>query len=94
MTRTKLSDSEIQSRLATIPGWEFDGSAISRQFEFKSYAAGVMFAAAAGQLADHMDHHPDLLIGYQKVRVSLNTHDAGGITDYDFALASQINALV
>lgn len=89
--RTKLSESEIQSKLSA--GWEFRDNMIHRVFEFPSYAHGALFAGAVGLLAEGMDHHPDILVQWRKVTVSLNTHDAGGVSDTDFALAEKIDRL-
>jgi 4a-hydroxytetrahydrobiopterin dehydratase len=88
----RLSDEQIAERLARVPGWTIEDGALTRLYEFPSYAAGVVFACAVGYLADSLDHHPDLTIGYQRVRVSLKTHDAGGgLTSYDFELARRID---
>lgn len=94
LSRTPLSESDLVAELDQLQGWSLDGGMIAKVYRFDSYAAGVMFAAAAGQLADRLDHHPDLLIGYKTVRVSLMTHDAQGITAYDIQLARRIEAVV
>ena len=93
MNRHALTESELAARLAELPGWEHLGGQIVKSYEFGSYASGVMFAAGVGQLADTLDHHPDLFIGYQKVRVGMNTPDVGGITDFDLTLAARIERL-
>lgn len=90
----KLDDKEIAVALAELPDWALEAGELARTFSFGSYAAGVMFAAAVGQVADAMDHHPDLTIGYQKLRVSVHTHSVGGLSPYDFELAKRINRLV
>jgi len=93
LRRTPYSAEELDRVLSQLPGWAFVEGQIAKTYTFPSYAAGVMFAAGVGQLADQMDHHPDLYIGYQKVRVALNTHDADGITEFDTALAAKIEQL-
>lgn len=93
LSRVKLSDDLIAQRLGALDGWSIEQGMLRKRFEFGSYSAGVMFAAAVGQLADGMDHHPDLFIGYRKVDVALVTHDAGGLTELDFALAERIETL-
>jgi len=77
----------------SLSGWAFDGTQIWKQYTFDTYKAGLVFAVAIGHLADRMDHHPDLFIGYQKVKVALNTHDLGGISTFDFELAKQIEGI-
>ena len=88
----KLTPESVAEHLSRLSGWQVEDGALTKLYSFSSYAAGVMFGAAVGRLADALNHHPDLLIGYQKVRVSLVTHDAGGgLTAYDFELARRID---
>ena len=94
MERRKLDVAEIESNLAGMPGWSLTDGQIRKEYLFDTYKAGLVFAVAVGHFADRMDHHPDLFIGYQKVKIGLNTHDLGGISTYDFALAQQIELLV
>ncbi|HWA83960.1 MAG TPA: 4a-hydroxytetrahydrobiopterin dehydratase [Fimbriimonadaceae bacterium] len=89
----KLDQGEIERRLGELDGWSYDGDKIAKTYAFKTYKDGVVFAAAAGHVADRLNHHPDLLVGYAKVTVSVNTHDVGGISPYDFELARRIDAL-
>lgn len=89
----RLSDDDIAKRLESLAGWTVDDGMLAREFVFDSYGRGVMFATACGHLADDLNHHPDLFIGYQKVRVALVTHDAGGLTAYDFEMARRIQAI-
>jgi len=90
----KLTDAEIQERLASNAGWSLENGEISKTFPFKAYKDGLVFASVVGHLADQADHHPNILIGYGKVTVSVNTHDVGGISDKDFALATRIDSLI
>lgn len=86
--------SEVQTALlAELPGWTIQGGMLTKIYALPSYAAGVMFASSIGHLADQLNHHPDLLILYGKVQVSMITHDAGGLTAYDFELARRIEAI-
>jgi len=93
MERRKLAESEVLQALATLPAWEKDGDQIRTVRSFDSYLAGVDFVTKIAALAEALDHHPDLLLGYRKVTVTLSTHDLGGLSTYDFALAGQIESL-
>lgn len=85
----KLNDDQIKARLAKLPDWSIENGMLTKTFTFSSYGHGVMFASGLGYMADSMDHHPDLELTYQKVKVSLVTHDAGGLTANDFDLADK-----
>ncbi len=91
--RTKLTDSQVQEALKTLPGWSFEGGAIVKTFKFGKFADGIVFVQRVAVAADKMDHHPDIDIRYTKIRVALSTHDAGGITGMDTTLASQIESM-
>lgn len=87
-----LSEPEIRQRLSTLPGWERDRATIRRTYRFEAYLAGVGFATRVAELAEAADHHPDILIGYRQVTLTLTSHDAGGLTARDFDLAARIDA--
>lgn len=89
----KLSDDETQSELKSVPGWVIQEGLLTRTFEFKTYKDGLVFATAVGHLADNLDHHPDLSIGYAKVRIAVNTHSVKGISPFDFELARRVDRL-
>ncbi len=89
-----LTPEAIETALAATPGWERKDDAITRTFTLPSFTAALTFAAAVGHLAERANHHPDILIQYRKVTLTLSTHDAGGLTDKDFALAREINGLM
>jgi 4a-hydroxytetrahydrobiopterin dehydratase len=91
---TKLSDSEVQAHLTKVPGWTLENGEITRTIKLGSFPAALVFVCAVGHLAESANHHPDILIKYKNVKLSLVTHDAGGLTDNDFALATRINDLV
>jgi 4a-hydroxytetrahydrobiopterin dehydratase len=94
MPTPPLSDAEIVARLSALPGWERDGDLISKTYRTDSYLAGLAFASAIGTLAEAQDHHPELVIGWKRVTVRYNTHDAGGkITEKDIRAAAAIEAL-
>jgi 4a-hydroxytetrahydrobiopterin dehydratase len=88
-----LTQSEIEHELATLDGWTQAGNEISRTFALPSFPAALAFASAVGHLAERADHHPDILIQYRKVTLTLSTHSAGGLTEKDFDLANEINAI-
>jgi 4a-hydroxytetrahydrobiopterin dehydratase len=87
-----LPDPEIAARLARLSGWERDGDEIVRTFELPSFPAAIAFVGRVAERAEAANHHPDLDIRYRKVRVALSTHDQGGLTEKDFALATEIDA--
>ena len=87
-----LPDDSIEQRLEALPGWSRDGDEIVKTFELPSFPDAIAFVTRIADLAEKADHHPDLDIRYRKVRVALSTHDQGGITDKDFALAAEIEA--
>ena len=89
----KLSDEDIAGRVAELDDWEIAAGKLTKTFSFDTYKDGVVFGSAVGYVADKLNHHPDLTIGYGKVTVSVNTHDVGGISPYDFELAKRIEAL-
>lgn len=94
MTYDKLDEAEIALELGTVDGWAIDDGALTKEFSFERYKDGLVFAAAVGFAADDLNHHPDLMVGYGKVRVSMVTHDAdGGLTAFDFELARRIDRL-
>ena len=83
---TKLSDIEIQRALGARPGWTRRNDALTRTFEFPTFAAGIAFVNRVAKVADKMDHHPDIDIRYTKISFSLSTHSAGGITSEGFCV--------
>ena len=86
-----LSDSEIDSRLAQLDGWEREGDTIVKTFELADFVGSVAFVDKLVEPAEAMGHHPDLSISWNKVTVSITTHAAGGLTENDFALAKRID---
>lgn len=88
-----LTETEIKTKIQTLPGWTTDGKIISRTFKFKDFVTAINFVNQLVEPAESAGHHPDLAISYNKVTVSLTTHDAGGLTPLDFSLAEQISNL-
>ena len=88
--RQKLSDLEIQRALGGLPGWSRRGDVLTKTYTFDKFANGIAFVGRVADVADEMDHHPDIDIRYTKVTMTLSTHDAGGITPADLTLAEKI----
>lgn len=87
-----LTPAEITARLESLPLWKLESGTLARTFSFSDFRAAVAFVNRVADLAEAAGHHPDIDIRYNKVRLSLVTHDAGGITARDFELASQASA--
>lgn len=87
-----VNDSEVEGALAELPGWKRQGKALAKKFDMEAFKAAVAFANTVAELAERADHHPDILIQYRNVTVTLTSHDAGGITGRDLRLARQIEA--
>jgi 4a-hydroxytetrahydrobiopterin dehydratase len=85
-----LTETEIAERLARLPGWERRGPQIRRTWAFADFRGSMAFVNTVADLAEAADHHPDIDIRYSKVTLVLSTHDAGGLTGRDFALAEAI----
>ena len=89
-----LTSQEIQQRVATMTDWQIEGGELVRIFGFKDFVEALGFVNRVGQAAEKAGHHPDIDIRYNRVRLALITHDAGGLTEKDFDLATQANRLV
>lgn len=88
----KLDDDQIQQGLKSLAGWELKEGAIVRFYQFKDFLEAMGFVNRVAELAQAQDHHPDILIRYNRVTLTLATHSAGGLTVKDFGLARQIDA--
>jgi 4a-hydroxytetrahydrobiopterin dehydratase len=89
----KMDAAKIILALTTLPQWQRNGEVISRTFVFKDFPAAMKFINNVADLAEQAQHHPDADIRWNKVTLALTTHDAGGLTEKDFALAKQCDAL-
>jgi 4a-hydroxytetrahydrobiopterin dehydratase len=89
----KLSAPEVKTALATVPDWKKKGATIARTYRFKDFPAAIKFVRAVAGLAEKAWHHPDIDIRWNKVTLALTTHDAGGLTGKDFALAKKFDGL-
>jgi len=89
----KLDESKILLSLARVPKWQFADGKISRTYEFKDFPAAIKFVESVAALAEQAWHHPDIDIRWNKVTLTLTTHDSGGLTEKDFALAQKFDRL-
>ncbi|MFO7169565.1 MAG: 4a-hydroxytetrahydrobiopterin dehydratase [Chloroflexota bacterium] len=89
-----LSSEDIASRLEALVGWTREGDAIRKTFKLASFPAAIAFVTHVGFLAEAAGHHPDIDIRWRSVTLTLTTHDAGGLTEKDFALAAQIDEIL
>ena len=89
----KLSTAQIKTALAAVPDWAKQRNTITRTFQFKDFPTAIKFVNAVAKLAEKAWHHPDIDIRWNKVTLTLTTHDADGLTEKDFALANQFNRL-
>lgn len=89
-----LTEAEITSALSNLNGWAYSDGSITKTYQLPSYTAGLAFASAIGIVAEGLNHHPDLTIGYKKVTVLFTTHDDGNVvTEKDIEAAKRIEAL-
>jgi 4a-hydroxytetrahydrobiopterin dehydratase len=85
-----LDNEEIEQRLSELGDWTREDDEIVKTFEFDDFATAVEFVNGVARLAERYDHHPDIDIRYNKVRLSMSTHSEGGLTNLDFTLANDI----
>ena len=86
-----LSTAEIRKRLPELHGWTLSRGALRCEFKFETFPKALQFVARVGVMAEEANHHPDIDIRYSVVRLSLSSHDVGGISEKDFALAAAID---
>ncbi len=89
----KLTAPQIKTALVALPDWQKRDKTITRTFVFKDFPAAIKFVNAVAKLAEKAWHHPDIDIRWNKVTLTLTTHDAGGLTERDFALAKKFDRL-
>ncbi len=89
----RVSKLRISVEIARTQGWHLRGKTISKTFIFENFAQSMRFVNQVARLAESVNHHPDIAIRYNKVRLLLTTHDEGGLTMRDFDLARRINRL-
>ena len=89
----KLDDAAIRQALDGLKGWTLEGNAIKRQYTLASFPDAIAFVTRLAFDAEAADHHPDIAFGWGYAEIAFTTHDRGGITDVDFALAEEVNLL-
>lgn len=90
----KLDDAQIEAALKKAPEWSELGGTIQRTFQFKNFVESMTFVRQVAGIAESDQHHPDILIRYNKVTLTLSTHDSGGITGKDFDAAAKYDVLL
>ncbi len=94
MTRpTRLTDEQVQARLQVFSAWRLEQGKLQRTLTFGDFVEAFGFMTRVALVAERMDHHPEWFNVWNTVRIDLNTHDAGGLTELDFKLAERIDAL-
>lgn len=93
MERIKLSAEEILARLGELDYWKVVNNSLLKKFRFNNFAESLAFVNKIGEIAETHDHHPDIVFGWGYAEIHLTTHDAGGITIRDIAVAKEIDAL-
>lgn len=89
---TKLTEGELRLFLDEQEGWKHLGNAIHKEFRFPGFSGAIAFVNRVAGLAEAAGHHPDIEIHYNRVVISLSTHDEGGVTERDVDLAASIDA--
>jgi len=93
MERKILDPDQLTDALKTLDGWSVGGGVLRKRSTFENFAASLAYVNRVGELAEAVDHHPDITFGWGYAEIALTTHDRGGITDVDIALAAQIDDL-
>jgi 4a-hydroxytetrahydrobiopterin dehydratase len=87
-----LRETEITTALAALKGWGRKDATIVKSYSFPGFREAMAFVNRVADLAEELNHHPDILVSYDKVTLTLSSHDAGGLTERDFRLAARIDA--
>ena len=89
-----IEKSELKEYLKRVPEWDLEGKKIERLFEFDDFNESIDFVNGVAEIAEELEHHPDMDIRWNKVKLILSTHNKGGLTSLDFELAGKIDTLV
>ena len=87
---TLLSDAQVDQGLKTLRGWKREGGYITKAFKFRTFPAGIRFVDEVAEIAESLEHHPDINVVWTTVTLKIQTHDEGGLTDLDLGLAKEI----
>lgn len=90
----KLTQEQVEARIAELPLWALNGESLQRTFNFDDFIAAIAFVNKVADLAESTQHHPDIMIRYSKVTLTLTTHDANGLTERDFSMAHAADGFV
>ena len=91
MERRKLTAAESSEKLKNLKNWQIEKECLKKRFEFADFAASLAFVNKAGEIAEKLDHHPDITFGWGYAEFLITTHDRQGLTDFDFAVATAID---
>ena len=86
----RLSDAQVKRAIRSLKGWKREGDFITKDFRFRSFMGGIRFVDKVARIAESQEHHPDIHVVWTTVTLKIQTHDQGGITDLDVALAAEI----
>lgn len=89
-----LTAPEIKAHLKRLKGWNHEGKFVTKAFEFDKFMDGIAFVNRVAEVAEEQEHHPDINIRYTTVKLSIQTHSEGGVTEWDIELASAIEKMV
>ena len=90
----KLTPEDVESRVEAFPEWTLSGDALQRTVSFETFAEAIAFVNRVAEIAETSGHHPDIMVRYNKVTLTVTTHDAGGLTELDFTFAERAEELV
>ena len=90
----RLTKAKIESELKKLDGWKLERDFITKTFEFKTFMAGIKFVDDVSQIAEEEEHHPDIHIRYTTIKLSIQTHSEGGVTEWDLGLARRIESFL
>ena len=90
----KLTQEQLDTGLGELPDWTLNGESIQRTFSFDDFKSAMAFVTRIAARAEAVQHHPDILVRYNKVTLTLSTHDAGGLSERDMSFAADCDELL